>query len=66
MNDRSPLRASGCHGSQLRGRGTGPAGLIGLVTGGRSGERDRSLQSAEAVGEALRRQNLRYVRLDPL
>jgi D-alanine-D-alanine ligase len=65
MNDRSQLRASGCHGSQLRGRGTGTAGLIGLVTGGRSGERDRSLLSAEAVGAALGRQSLRYARLDP-
>jgi D-alanine-D-alanine ligase len=65
MNDRSPLRASGCHGSQLRRRGTGAAGLIGMVTGGRSGERDRSLLSAEAVGAAFRRQNLRYARLDP-
>jgi D-alanine-D-alanine ligase len=45
-----------------------PAGdaarLIGLVTGGRSGERDRSLLSAETVAQSLRRQNLRYVRLD--
>jgi len=31
------------------------AELIGLVTGGRSGERDRSLLSAEAVGEVLDR-----------
>ena len=29
---------------------TSAAGLIGLVTGGRSGERDRSLLSAGAVG----------------
>jgi D-alanine-D-alanine ligase len=65
MNDRSRLGPSGCHGSQLRGRGAGTAGLIGLVTGGRSGERDRSLLSAEAVGAALRRQSLRYARLDP-
>jgi len=65
MNDRSPLRASGCRGSQLRGGGTWAAGLIGLVTGGRSGERDRSLLSAEAVGAALRRQSLQYARLDP-
>lgn len=43
--------------------GTGE--LIGLVTGGRSGERDRSLLSAEAVGETFRRQRLQYVRLDP-
>jgi D-alanine-D-alanine ligase len=42
------------------------AGLIGLVTGGRSGERDRSLLSAGAVGEAFGRQSLKYVRLDPL
>jgi D-alanine-D-alanine ligase len=42
------------------------AGLIGLVTGGRSGERDRSLLSAGAVGEAFWRQSLKYVRLDPL
>jgi len=41
------------------------AELIGLVTGGRSGERDRSLLSAEAVGEALDRQGLKFVRLDP-
>jgi len=40
------------------------AELIGLVTGGRSGERDRSLLSAEAVGEALDRQGLKLVRLD--
>lgn len=65
MDHRSSLRASGCHGSQLRGRGTGTAGLIGLVTGGRSGERGRSLLSAAAVGAALRRQSLRYARLDP-
>ena len=65
MDDRSPLRANGCYGSQFRERGAGTAGLIGLVTGGRSGERDRSLLSAEAVGAALRRQNLRYTRLDP-
>jgi len=43
--------------------GTGE--FIGLVTGGRSGERDRSLLSAEAVGETFRRQRLQYVRLDP-
>ena len=49
----------------VRGVDTGAAGLIGLVTGGRSGERDRSLLSAEAVGAALRRQSLRYARLDP-
>ena len=42
------------------------AGLIGLVTGGRSGERDRSLLSAGAVGEAFGRQSLKYVRLDLL
>ena len=65
MSDRSPLRANGCYGSQFQERGAGTAGLIGLVTGGRSAERDRSLLSAEAVGAALRRQNLRYVRLDP-
>jgi D-alanine-D-alanine ligase len=41
------------------------AELIGLVTGGRSGERDRSLLSAEAAGEALGRQGLKFVRLDP-
>ena len=41
------------------------AELIGLVTGGRSGERDRSLLSAAAVGEALHRQGLRFVQLDP-
>jgi hypothetical protein len=41
------------------------AELVGLVTGGRSGERDRSLLSAEAVGEALGRQGLKFVRLDP-
>ena len=40
------------------------AELIGLVTGGRSGERDRSLLSAEAVGEALSWQDLKHVRLD--
>lgn len=65
MNDRSSSRTSGCRGSQVGGWGAGTAGLIGLVTGGRSGERDRSLLSAEAVGAALRRQSLRYVRLDP-
>lgn len=45
---------------------TSAAGLIGLVTGGRSGERDNSLLSAGAVGEAFGRQSLKYVRLDPL
>jgi D-alanine-D-alanine ligase len=40
------------------------AELIGLVTGGRSGERDRSLLSGEAVGESLDRQGLKFVRLD--
>jgi D-alanine-D-alanine ligase len=40
------------------------AELIGLVTGGRSGERDRSLLSAEAVGETLDRQGLKFIRLD--
>jgi D-alanine-D-alanine ligase len=44
---------------------TGVAGLIGLVTGGRSGERDRSLLSAEAVAEAFGRQGLDHIRLDP-
>jgi D-alanine-D-alanine ligase len=44
--------------------GVAPGGLIGLVTGGRSGERDRSLLSAETAGEALRRLGLRYVLLD--
>ena len=77
MNDRSPLQASGRRGSRLTGPSTGgevpaagivvtgAAGLIGLVAGGRSGERDRSLLSAEALAEALQRQNLRYARLDP-
>ncbi len=40
------------------------AELIGLVTGGRSGERGRSLLSAEAVAGTLDRQNLKFVRLD--
>ena len=47
------------------GPGTGAAGVIGLVTGGRSGERDRSLLSAEAVGEAFRRWGVEHVWLDP-
>ena len=41
------------------------AGLIGLVTGGRSGERDRSLLSAEAVAGTLNRQGLKFIWLDP-
>jgi D-alanine-D-alanine ligase len=41
------------------------AELIGLVTGGRSGERDRSLLSAAAVGGTLDRLGLKFVRLDP-
>jgi D-alanine-D-alanine ligase len=77
MKDNTSLQTSGCRGSRLTGPSTGrelppagiavtgAAGLIGLVTGGRSGERDRSLLSAEAVGGALQRQNLRYARLDP-
>jgi D-alanine-D-alanine ligase len=77
MKDNTSLQTSGCRSSRLAGPSTsaevppadiavtGAAGLIGLVSGGRSGERDRSLLSAEAVGEALRRQNLRYALLDP-
>ncbi|GAA2277670.1 hypothetical protein GCM10010430_74420 [Kitasatospora cystarginea] len=38
---------------------------IALVTGGRSGERDRSLISGEAVRESLVRQSLPHVVLDP-
>ncbi|MFD8318497.1 D-alanine--D-alanine ligase family protein [Kitasatospora purpeofusca] len=38
---------------------------IALVTGGRSGERDRSLISGEAVRESLVRQGLAHVVLDP-
>jgi D-alanine-D-alanine ligase len=57
----------GTSSAQARGGVAGPApgGLIGLVTGGRSGERDRSLLSAEAAGQALRRLDLGYVQLDP-
>ncbi|MFE7637312.1 D-alanine--D-alanine ligase [Kitasatospora sp. NPDC057518] len=38
---------------------------IALVTGGRSGERDRSLISGEAVRESLARQGLPHFVLDP-
>jgi D-alanine-D-alanine ligase len=40
------------------------AETIGLVTGGRSGERDRSLLSGQAVGEVLERRGIKHVRLD--
>ena len=67
--------AGGTSSGILRTTGAGSLGagtamisagrVIGLVTGGRSGERDRSLLSGEAVGEAFGRQQLEYVRLDP-
>lgn len=41
------------------------AETIGLVTGGRSEERDRSLLSGQAVGEVLERCGIKHVRLDP-
>jgi D-alanine-D-alanine ligase len=41
------------------------AETVGLVTGGRSGERDRSLLSGEAVGEVLDRRGVKHIRLDP-
>ena len=41
------------------------AETIGLVTGGRSEERDRSLLSGQAVGEVLERRGIKHVRLDP-
>jgi D-alanine-D-alanine ligase len=41
------------------------AETIGLVTGGRSEERDRSLLSGQAVGEVLERRGMKHVRLDP-
>ncbi len=77
MKDNTSLQTSGCRSSRLTGPSTGrevppagiavtgAAGLNGLITGGRSGERDRSLLSADAVGGALQRQNLRYALLDP-
>jgi D-alanine-D-alanine ligase len=44
---------------------TTQAGPIGLVTGGRSRERDRSLLSADSAADALEDLGLAYVRLDP-
>ena len=51
--------------TQVRETNLFAAEMIGLITGGRSGERDRSLLSGETVGEALDRHGMKHVRLDP-
>jgi D-alanine-D-alanine ligase len=59
------MKAASSAQGRDRAAGLGAGRLIGLVTGGRSGERDRSLLSAEAAGEALRRLGFECIRLDP-
>jgi len=51
--------------TQVRETNLFAAEMIGLITGGRSGERDRSLLTGETVGEVLDRHGIKHIRLDP-